>query len=232
MEANWFRMRNTSTGEEHYLRVEPKNSTIYAAFGSPAMRSSLWKVDVRVRNHEVYLLNRDLGHRWKISLHRTGQWHIKVLPATPPVADIRIHEWARPDEIGDVLTFGLDILAAAEDLSPRSDDPPAGVQWLPQPPDGHAGVLNLSFLRATGTNVTMNGRTPMGAWWTRPDEALVLSWIVKGMSEEDRRGAAKHRKGLAAKMAPGPGRTARALVGTVSREGNQCLLDLAVRSPE
>jgi hypothetical protein len=130
------------------------NQSITVAVGSPDdLRSSIWRL--WVQGDEVYFGPRQMLPTLKVSLHRTGAWHIKL-------GRIKVQRWRRPkDNLG--IVNGLMVLV--DPSVPKATFwnkaiLNSNIKWIALPPSGK--LVTLILLLATAGADLDSARFPVG----------------------------------------------------------------------
>jgi hypothetical protein len=134
--------------------------SITVAVGSPDnLRSSIWRL--WVQGDEVYFGARAMLPTLKVSLHKTGQWHIAWDKKQKNEKTRIIHRWRRPPPFLNGLVDGIGVLI--DPYFPKEPfrnkaiiDP--DIKWLPLAPYGK--FLALKVLIATKQADLDSGRFP------------------------------------------------------------------------
>jgi hypothetical protein len=85
------------------------NNSITVAVGSPDdLRSSIWTL--WVQGDEVYFGARPFLPSLKVSLHKTGRWHIAWEKKQKNEKTRIIHRWRRPPPFHNGLVDGIGVL--------------------------------------------------------------------------------------------------------------------------
>lgn len=100
-----------------------------------------WKWILTIDKDDLYIAAWALRKRWKISLHRSGRWHVKTVDGSSDAPLIRVHA---KDAHAYVRGGGLAIVIPDDCLRKASNIDKATVvdHWLPRPPyDGFVEVV-------------------------------------------------------------------------------------------
>jgi len=104
-----------------------KSFAVGSEFGP---RSYKWVITVD--KGEVYCTNSVGRHTWKVSLHRSGRWHIKQIGKNPGPPLLKVHEY---DADPAIVNTGFLIVIPDASLRPASDPDVASEvdTWLDRP---------------------------------------------------------------------------------------------------
>jgi hypothetical protein len=135
---------------------------------------------------DVYIVSREVGRDVKVSLHETGQWHLKIEPTGGNVGRIPhvTERWSRPAPFSGGITkaFGIVVPTAAV-RTPISNS--AAVSWVTAPPvatqftvllTAH-GMRVSSWPGARGMGTALVGKIPL----RRSGEMV---WVVSHALDE------------------------------------------------
>jgi hypothetical protein len=133
------------------------SKSVIVAVGSPDdLRSSIWRL--WVQGDEVYFGPRSMLPHLKASLHRTGNWHIKL-------GKIKVERWRRPkDDRGLVkgIMVLVDPFLPTEPFKDRAIQSisDSDIKWVVLPPYGKLAVLIVAL--ATKDADLDSGMFPVG----------------------------------------------------------------------
>lgn len=128
-------------------------------------RSLYWRLRAGVAKPELFMEREAYGARWHLSLHASGQWHLKE-------SGKKRITWNRPPEVVPGYTRAVAIVDSVV-VALRGDPPPEGVILVPVAPDAEPTLFSL-FLERPGANLnswpgknadrsTFVGRIPLAA---------------------------------------------------------------------
>jgi hypothetical protein len=121
---------------------------------SDGKRSSYWRVRAGVARPELFLEREGSGTQWHVSLHESGQWHLKE------GGQERV-TWVRPGELVPGFTRAVAIVQPVA-VAHRDDAAPEGVELLPVAPDAEPTTFSV-FMERPGANMkSWPGKNAMG----------------------------------------------------------------------
>jgi hypothetical protein len=103
------------------------NKTRFAVGAEDGPASGVWQVRTSASDMDIYIERRDLRANLHISLHASGQFHIKQTGLPGPA---EVMKWRRPDPHHPGYTRVFHINIASIGLKPKPRHSKAGVHWL------------------------------------------------------------------------------------------------------
>jgi hypothetical protein len=140
-------------GQQSSRTIGPMDDAMRFAVRSEGQRSATFRL--WVQGSDVYLVSREVGRALKVSLHGSGQWHIKIRQLESELDSV-VDNWSRPPPSPRGKTLALSILI------PRSAvvvpiTPTKRIRWYDLPP----AVAGVAFNVVLTPNVEMLLEPPM-----------------------------------------------------------------------
>lgn len=119
------------------------------------LRSRTWRVRSGARRPELFVEREGLERAAHVSLHESGQWHMKV-------GDAKVWQWDRPKPLRPGFTRAL-VIVQPPALAWRDDPPPAGARLFNiAAADERAAQFSVFIEDAGAPLVTWPGARAMG----------------------------------------------------------------------
>ncbi len=131
-----------------------------------------WKCWTEGRDkNDVYILCRELGGAFKVSLHESGKWHIgfsetfyaEAFSESGPRPDSRLIEsWMRPRPIMPGVTLAFRVLTPWSSATNSSRDPDPQIVGIPPAPEGEAVEASVLITETSFHTEGWPGHARMG----------------------------------------------------------------------
>lgn len=153
-------MKDGAFMEARILGMASKKEAFRFCVGTPAARSSVWRVFAGRNASDVYIAIRSSAGLHKISLHESGDFRYQLIGMVQEDMDRDdfaivslvdegeesaktgriLHRWVRPDPNPEGWTECFRLVIPADDLmrGPAGPKDIGGVEWIPTPDPGRA----------------------------------------------------------------------------------------------
>ncbi|WP_299079961.1 hypothetical protein [uncultured Paraglaciecola sp.] len=122
-----------------------KNNISFAVGSKYGPRSSNWIVSIS--GYDVYVTTAKCKKLWKVSLHKSGRWHLKSLKEYSPTLKGPLIKTHKNDIPKGNYAVGLHIIIPDSSLRPASNPERTSVpeHWIDRPVEG--GLVEISVMR-------------------------------------------------------------------------------------
>lgn len=144
--------------------------TIRFVVGTVEEHSLSWTLRARAHDNgtEIYLFPREISNDYHVSLHKSGEWHVRIgeeeaLARGYETAELIGPTWKRPDEIGPGVTLALRIIvprAAISRTHPVSKS--SACVFIPPPAEEKSIEVAVCLTRSRGPEDRWVGKHSMG----------------------------------------------------------------------
>lgn len=135
--------------------VKPGKAARFAVIDSTDRRRSMtWTVITAKRTLDVYIMARCMGHLWKMSLHKTGDWHSGFTEAgaqhfIPDAKTRHFDHWSAPETFAPGFHRSVQIVVPDSELrswpSDTTEAKPEKVLAIPAPGAGNVTLIEVIF---------------------------------------------------------------------------------------
>ena len=135
--------------------VENRSPIVGFAIRSDGKRSSYWRVRAGMAKPELFLEREGYGKKWHLSLHASGQWHMKEGHKE------RIR-WAKPGEAVPGYTRAVGIVQPVAVAHREDPAPPDRTVLVTVAPDADPTTFSLFIERPGANMIGWPGKNAMG----------------------------------------------------------------------
>jgi hypothetical protein len=162
--------------------------TLRFVVGTREKHSLSWKIRIhsKVDGAEIYLMPREISNDYHVSLHKSGNWHVRVGEGEARARgfepdDLRGPLWKRPKELALGVTLAFRIVVTSASISRTHPVSKAGsTTFIPPPSEGRSIELSVVLTSGPPTEDHWPGKNSMGTglvgWCAIDSEFISVVW--------------------------------------------------------
>ena len=137
--------KNMDTNNDFEIRFGVKSEN--------GLSSRTWKL--WHSNNEIYIVERNCGHKFKVSLHKSGRWQVSFSQDVVAEMQIKnqerhIDKWICPqNNVAKNFTLAFRIIIPASELRTYKQKKTKEIHWLEASPDGAERIIGTPIAIAS-----------------------------------------------------------------------------------
>lgn len=199
--------------------------------------SSTWKI--LTKNNEIYLLERQTGNSFKVSLHKSGNWQISftsefIADKEIPNQNRHIDKWKAPtDNIAPGMTLAFRIIIPESELREPVSTSKKKIEWIKAPKEKHYVEIDVILTKPYVKTSSWPGKNNMQTSLLKEiklsnGDTLWLVYRYHPMNSEDIQKLEQYKKTSQTKLKEIHSKNLKGILGDAEKDGSRKFIEVSL----